>query len=582
MHIKNFKYRKHLLVLLVTAAVLAVILFACSSSVPDYIVSSATVEAGSSFQATDFIRSGDHSASFSGDFADRFVQNGYAKINQIGQYLVNLTVDGKDYRIKLTVKDTVAPKAAGRTVTVRQGDSLLAKHCVTAITDETNVTCTFKSEPNLSRIGTVNQVVILTDDAGNSTEIPVSICIIAPDKKLTESYTIEAGSAFPTADAMIAFGSTGKYVTDVSTINTNLVGSHSLQLEIDGTVYTTTFQIQDTVAPTAVVLPATIYYGGKFPAASTFVTAIADAGPVTASYDIDPGATVTNQTMLRIVLTDQGGNTTYYTTPCTIVHDNVAPQILTYPTAIDADIGASIIFRSSVTATDDSGIVELTLDTANAKLNKAGTYTVYIVATDPAGNETRQETKLILHDNSVTKEMMDAVCEQVLSKIITEGMTTQQKLYAIYKYVVKNIQYISDSPHDDLRREAYLSLTTRKYGDCFSFCAASYELITYLGYEAQIVRRDIALSKIYGNHFWVFVNCGTEENPQWYHHDSSPHTKPYDLETYMMTDAQAKAYTNYRAKTSYKKHYYTFDPSLYPASATEIVVELPIPSRYFD
>ncbi len=582
MHIKQFKSRKYLLVLLAASAALIIALSACSSPVPNYIVSSATVEAGSTFQATDFIRSGDHTASFTGDFADRFVQDGYAKVNQIGQYLVDLTVDGENYRIKLTVKDTVAPKATGRTVTVRQGDTLLAKHCVIGIDDQTNVTCAFKSEPNLSRIGTVNQVVVLTDDAGNSTEIPVSICIISPDKKLTDRYTIEAGSAFPSADALIAYNCTGKYVTDVSSINTNLVGSYTLQLEIDGAVHTTTFQIQDTVAPTAVVMPATIYYGGKFPAASTFVSSIVDAGPVTATYTTDPGATVTDQTMLQIVLTDQGGNTTYYTTPCTIVHDNQPPQILSYPAAIDADIGESIIFRSSVTAQDDSGIVELSLDTTGAKLKKAGTYTVYIVATDPAGNETRQETKLVLHDNSVTKEMMDAVCEQILSKIITEDMTTQQKLYAIYKYVVKNIQYISDSPHDDLRREAYLSLTTRKYGDCFSFCAASYELITYLGYETQIVRRDISLSKLYGNHFWVFVNCGTEENPQWYHHDSSPHTKPYDLETYMMTDAQAKAYTNYRAKTSYKKHYYTFDPSLYPASATEIVVELPIPSRYFE
>ena len=208
--------------------------------------------------------------------------------------------------------------------------------------------------------------------------------------------------------------------------------------------------------------------------------------------------------------------------------------------------------------------------------------TIYIVATDPAGNETRRETKLIMHDNSVTKEMMDAVCEQILSQIITKNMTTQQKLYAIYKYVVTNIKYISDSPHDDLRREAYLSLTSRKQGDCFAFCAASYELISYLGYETQIVRRDISLSKQYGNHFWVFVNCGTEENPQWYHHDASPHSKPYDLETYMMTDAQAKAYTNYRSSTSAKKHYYTFDTSLHPASATKIVVDLPIDSRYFE
>ena len=215
-------------------------------------------------------------------------------------------------------------------------------------------------------------------------------------------------------------------------------------------------------------------------------------------------------------------------------------------------------------------------------MKKPGTYTVYFVAKDPAGNETRQEVKLVLHDNSVTKEMMEKLCAEIISQIITEDMTVQEELRAVYKYVSKQIRYTNEGVHDDIRREAYLALTTRKKGDCFSFYAASYELLSYLGYEVQTVRRTLSLAPEYGNHFWLLVNCGTAEEPLWYHHDSSSHARPYNQETYMMTDAQLKAYTNYRAWTSSKKHYYTFDTSLHPASATEIVVEWNIDEKYYE
>ena len=579
---KLFGITKRQRIFLLALAVIVISLCACSKKIPSYIASSATVEAGSTFTAEDFILAGEHTARFADDFAAQFVRDGYAQINQVGKHSVTLIVDDQSYSITLNVKDTVAPTASARTVTVRQGDPLQAEHCVTDIKDWTNVSCAFQAEPDLTKVGVVNEVVVLTDEGGNRTEIPVMITVIGADKFLAESHTIEAGDSIPAADTLVAFQRTGKYATDVSTINTCLVGSYTLELEIEGAIYTTELIIKDTVAPTATITPITIYYGAKFPSADSFVSAIVDEGPVTVSYDVDPGDTVVDQTQVRIVLTDQGGNRTVYSAQCSVVQDNEAPTFISFPKEIDADIGAAIIWRALVTAEDNSGTVDLSLDVSGVDMEKPGTYTAFLVAKDPAENETRQEVNIILHDNSVTKEMMDQVCEEILSEIISEDMTAQEELYAVYKYVVTNIKYISDSPHDDVRREAYLSLTSRKKGDCFAFCAAAHELISYLGYETQIVRRDINLAEEYGNHFWVLVNCGTEESPSWYHHDASPHSKPYDLETYMMTDAQVKAYTNYRADTSSKKHYYTFDASLHPASATEIVVDLGIDSRYFE
>ena len=159
---------------------------------------------------------------------------------------------------------------------------------------------------------------------------------------------------------------------------------------------------------------------------------------------------------------------------------------------------------------------------------------------------------------------------------------SKKKLFCDYvsKYAIFNSE---DAASEYMMNGAKAAVTCfGKGGDCFAFCSASNALISYLGFETQIVRRDIALAATRGNHFWVLVNCGTEENPQWYHHDSCPRRKPYQQYTYMLTDAQLKAMTKYIAANGGKNDYFTFDTSLHPASATEIMVNLGIDSKYYD
>lgn len=555
---------------------------ACNKGVPKYIATSATVEAGSTFSANDFLLEAGHTAEFSSDFSSLFAEEGIAKIHQIGDYSVGLIVDDELYTITLTVQDTIPPTASASVVTVCQGDSLTAEQCVTNIKDQTVVTCAFQKEPDLTQKGLVKETVILTDGAGNRTEIPVEITVLGANEVLQTSYTIEAGESIPAAKELIASNKTGNYITDISVINTSLIGCYTLELEIEGTVCSTLLIIEDTVAPTAAVTPVTAYYGAAFPSADSFVSNIIDKGPVTVSYETDPGASVSEPTSVCIVLTDQAGNRTVYESQCSVAVDEEAPVFVSFPKQLDADVNSTIMWRAQVNVEDNSGMVDVSLDTTGVNLEKPGTYTACFVARDSVGNETKQEVKIVLHDNSVTKEMMEQLCKDITGKIITEDMTTQEVLYAIAKYVSGNIKYTSEGVHDDVRREAYLSLSSRKKGDCFSFMAASYELLSYLGYELQIVRRSPEYVAESGNHFWLLVNCGTAEEPLWYHHDSSPHSKPYNQETHMMTDAQLKAYTNNRNSNSSIKHYYSFDTSLHPASATEIVVKWNIDSKYYE
>ena len=570
------------------AAFAAFTIFFCScgdkGGIPEYIATSATVEAGNTFSASDFVLEEGHTAEFTADFAAQFVQDGIARITKIGDYSVGLTIDGESYNIALTVQDTIAPKASARMITIYQGDPLTAEQCITDIKDQTNVSCAFQTAPDLTQAGVISPIVVLTDEAGNRTEISVSVTILGIHDILAEKYTIEAGANIPAEDEMIGFNRTGKFVTDISSINTSLIGSYTLELEIDGEVYSTELVIVDTIAPTATVTPVTAYYGASFPSANSFISGIIDEGPVTVSYETNPGETVSGETAVRIVLTDQSGNRTVYESHCSVAKDDEALTFIAFPTELEADIDTAIIWRAMVSAEDNSGMVEVSLDTTGIDLTKPGMYTAYFVAKDSVGNETRQEVSLTLHDNSVTKEMMDQLCADIISEILTDDMTTQKKVYEIYKYVRSKVSYTNAGVHDDIRREAYLGLTSRHSGDCFTYCAASQELLSYLGLESQIViRRPDLVPESGSNHFWLLVNFGTAEEPLWYHYDATPIRKPFNRVTYMMTDAQLIAYTNYRAGSSPKKlHYYTFDTSLHPASATEIKVDLDLDSKYYE
>ena len=138
---------------LASFAAFSVFFCACNKGIPKYIATSATLEAGSTFSASDFLLEGGHTAEFSSDFASRFVQDGIAKINQLGEISVGLTVDGELYNIILNVQDTIPPTASAGIITVSQGDVLTAEQCLTNIKDQTEVSCAFQTEPDLTQVG---------------------------------------------------------------------------------------------------------------------------------------------------------------------------------------------------------------------------------------------------------------------------------------------------------------------------------------------------------------------------------------------------------------------------------------------
>jgi hypothetical protein len=373
----------------------------------------------------------------------------------------------------------------------------------------------------------------------------------------------------------------GEYVTAVSNINTAITGMYMIQVAMDGTVYDVVLEIADRTAPTATVTPQSAY--NSIPNPEDFISNIVDKSQVTVRYETEPQSGASGRVDVSLILTDAYGNSTRYESYFTVLNDNIAPVITKCPEALEVDTGANILWRASVEATDDSGEVELSLDTLSANLSVPGVYTVEIVARDAAGNESRRKVKLTVNDGSITDEMLrDVIASHEKNLKIKSTMTAEEKVYAVFRFVYDSMKYSNTSKHIDWKSEAYHALSGAFTGDCFTYCAASYAIFGYLGFDVRIVERaESAKIEGTGTHFWVLVNIGTESNPQWYHFDATPQRSPYNLATYLMTDAQIEAYTRWRNDNYMLENYYTYDKEKFPAVATWQRVSLEIPAQYF-
>ena len=236
---------------------------------------------------------------------------------------------------------------------------------------------------------------------------------------------------------------------------------------------------------------------------------------------------------------------------------------------IRVNIGDGIAWKKQATVTDNSnGEVELKVDSTAVNTSTPGTYTATYTATDASGNKASVTATVIVSAKEVSEDMLYAEIDKVIVQIITDGMDNEAKVRAIYAYVQDAITYSSVSKTDDFVYAAYMSLFSSKTGDCYSFFAASKAFFERLGFENIDMRR--AEGGAPGDHFWSMVNIGTKDAPKWYHYDANPIGGQYAASGCLLTDAQIAAYDAWCGQ-GYRK----YDASSVPASATEIITEIP-------
>ena len=236
-------------------------------------------------------------------------------------------------------------------------------------------------------------------------------------------------------------------------------------------------------------------------------------------------------------------------------------------------VGETVSYRTGVTARDDrDGAVMLMVDSSGVNLSAAGEYQVIYSAEDSAGNRTEVTAAVVVTEpepappsddgqksgqvKEASQEKVNDLADQILAKILKDGMSRREQARAIFDYVAKSVKYVGSSDKSSWLVGAYDGFTTGR-GDCFNYYACSRVLLTRAGIPI------VPLQRVNGNsrHYWVLTDVGEG----FYHFDPCPHPKGYPLTCFLLTEAEVREYTtNLAAHSSYYINYYTYDYSLCP------------------
>lgn len=189
-----------------------------------------------------------------------------------GKYDATLTYDKKEYKVTVKIKDTVAPEATAKeSITVQTGTAVHVTDCLAKVTEASgNIKAEFETKPEANNaqgtettestetaesteaqaisVGDVNlssndeityvtagdydNNIVVTDDAGNETKVPVKISVInAPTINGVTDKTITVGDTIDYMAGVTATDGKGTDITssvqvDSSAVNTSVAGTY--------------------------------------------------------------------------------------------------------------------------------------------------------------------------------------------------------------------------------------------------------------------------------------------------------------------------------------------------------------------
>lgn len=103
-----------------------------------------------------------------------------------GTYDVRLLCEGRIYSAKLEVVDTLAPSATASAVT-SHGELPAPEAFIAQVADATAVTITYKTTPDVSVPGEQTVTLLLTDAAGNVTELTAQLTVVNDELPLAQT-----------------------------------------------------------------------------------------------------------------------------------------------------------------------------------------------------------------------------------------------------------------------------------------------------------------------------------------------------------------------------------------------------------
>lgn len=380
-----------------------------------------------------------------------------------------------------------------------------------------------------------------------------------PDR-IYPSVTMEAGDQLVLAEAFLKEdGYEAAFSSDVSQINTAVPGDYPVQISSGRYLYEAVVRVEDTTPPVGEVTPVTLWFGEKCEA-QDFIVSAGDVTGVTVSFDGEgPDFELPGEQEVNLLLTDGSGNITVMVTTLNLRND-VTPPVIEGVQDQTIYVGDTISYKSGVTVTDDMDTdVKLEIDNSQVDLTAEGVYTVTYRAVDAMGNETVVTAEITVEVPDIglaNQDEMEELARKAVSYCVYDGMSDEEKLYAMFWYVKRNMDYTGASNKDSIINEAIHGFK-QKSGDCFTYFAVLKAMMEVEGFETMDVERLGGSTR----HYWSLVNV----NGEWYHIDACPRSERKNKYWYcfLRTDAELENFSqNYNG-------YYNFDMSLYPRTPEE-------------
>ncbi len=479
---------------------------------------------------------------------DRYPVDGMTEITDAmlhtpGEYPITITVDGADYSSKLTVVDTVAPEGETQMLVCVPGEPPTPEDFLVRIVDETAVTATFIDAPDPDSREMQSVSIRLTDLGGNTSEVSASLLFTHAKPLTVEARTepLTAAECLPDLDAETDAELVEPFLPDT-------VGTYAVAVRVGGTEELALVEVQDTTPP-VITAEAYTWYTNHPLDPSMLCSSVSDVTEtvVTTAEPIDWQREGVQSVTLRA--TDRGGNTSEASIELTLAHDTEAP-VLYGVINRNCYVGEAVAYFAEVFAIDNlDETVNVEVDNSAVDLNRAGTYEVTYSVTDSDGNTSSETCRFKFVAATVTDEEVQALADEVLEGILTEGMTKTEQLEAIYNYVRGHVHYINASDKIDWRKEAVRGIRTGK-GDCFTFYSVTRALLDRIDVDYMSLTRKGGRTR----HFWVIVNVGTG----WYHFDPT-YASHHKHRCFMWTNKQCKV----------KPYFWRYEESDYPPIATE-------------
>jgi len=394
----------------------------------------------------------------------------------------------------------------------------------------------------------------------------------------------EAGNGIPAAAVFLEKQNVkATILTNLKSLDLSIPGSYPVEIQIGTKTYESTLQVVDTVPPKGTPVNQQGGVNGRLEA-EAFVTDIEDKTPVTVSYASEPDFSRGGTQTVTIVLTDAGGNETELTAELTLLED-LEPPVINGVEDQTVTVGDTIAYKKNVTVTDNIDTeVTLEVDSSQVNLQEPGVYTVTYTATDSAGNTATATAQITVEEKKaaltgqeaelaeLAAQVLDSITNSSMtnssitnssitnSSITNSSMTKKEIALAIYEWCNTRITYTNSSDKSDWVAEAVNGLKIHA-GDCFTYFSVAKALLT----QADIPNIDVLKSDTsHSSHFWSLVDVGEG----WYHFDTTPRKGEGDY-FFLVTDEQLETYSRSHSNS------HIFDHSLYPATPTKIVTEMP-------